>query len=137
MRNVPYSIKIGPVENAYSNNLGQFVVLRSAALPNVCVGCGGPAWGNMFYKEFEPLIKTSLPVIFLALYFIVGRRYLLAFPFCSTCSPENFRVRVIRINGDFAIFSGAAGKFIQSLPPISPDLSAQTSLNWLQRALKY
>jgi hypothetical protein len=129
MRDVPYSIRIGTIERAFADNLGKFVVLRSATLPNVCVGCGGPAWGNLFHKEYV-LGGRSL-------YFLIfGKCYLLDFPFCATCPPDNFKLRLVRINDEFAIFRGVSGKFLQSLPPIPPYLLAQTNLNWLQRTFR-
>lgn len=137
MKDVSYTLRIGPTENAYHDNLGKVVVFRGASLPNVCVGCGGPAWGNTYHKDVEPLMGMGLPGPFLAIYFIIGKRYLLDFPFCPTCPPDNFQLSIERINEDFAIFSDTSTAFLKSLPPLPSDLEAQVSVRRIQRMLEH
>src|SRR5258706_5682421 len=52
LRDISYSLDVGPIENAYSD--GRLVLLRRASLPDVCVVCGSPAWGNIYHIEFTP-----------------------------------------------------------------------------------
>ena len=137
MRDIPYTLTVGPIKHAYHDNLGKVVVFRGASLPNVCVGCGGPAWGNTYHKDLEPLMGRGLPVLFLAIYFIIGKRYLLDFPFCSTCPPDMFQLSIERINEDFAILGGASRAFLKSLPPLPSNLAIQVNANWVQRTFQW
>ena len=137
MRDIPYTLKVGPIENAYND--GRLVLLRRAALPDVCVVCGAPAWGNVCHKEFEPHRFSSWALLLLlweVVHLIIGKRYLFDFPFCSTCEPGDFDLHPVRLNDDFAVFTGASGTLLKSLPQLPSDLQAEIEGSWLQRALR-
>lgn len=137
LRNIPYTLGVGPIENAYSD--GRLVLLRRASLPDVCVVCGSPAWGNVYHREFTPYSYPAwhVPLLWDVVYSIIGKRYLFDFPFCSTCEPGDFDIHPVRINNDFAVFSGASGTLLKSLPSLPPDLEAEIEGSWLQRVLRW
>jgi hypothetical protein len=142
LRNVPYTLTVGPIENAYSDNhlywqFSRLVVLRSASLPDVCVVCGSPARGNVLHKEFEQRgLLSHLPSLLHIVYLIFGKRYLLDFPFCPTCEPDNFQLSPLHINDSFAIFGNASRVLLKSLPLVPTDLAKQIDGNWLQRSFR-
>ena len=138
MRNIPFALRVGPVGNAYTDLSGRLVLLRGASLPDVCIVCGSPAWGNLYHKEFEPHCYPSwdLPLLWDVIYLILGKRYLMDLPFCSNCQPDDFQIYLVRINNDFAVLSDVSGTFLKSLPSLPLDLSAKVEGNLVQRALR-
>jgi hypothetical protein len=139
LREIPYALRVGPVENAYNDHFGGLVLLRGASLPDVCVVCGSPAWGNVFHKEFEPHRYPSWapPLLWDVGYMIFGNRYLVDLPFCSTCQPDDFQIYPLRINNDFAVFVGASRTLLKSLPSIPQDLAAKIEGSLPQRVLRW
>jgi hypothetical protein len=138
LRDIPYALRVGPVENTYTDHFGGLVLLRGASLPDVCVVCGSPAWGNVYHKEFEPHRYPwwALPLLWDVAYMIFGKRYLLDLPFCSSCQPDDFQIYPARINNDFAVLSGASITFLKLLPSLPQDLAAKIEGNLLQRVLR-
>jgi hypothetical protein len=138
LRDIPYKLKIGPLENAYYDVDGHLVLLRGASLPNVCVVCGSPAHNNTISKEFEQHgFLWHLPSILWTAYLIFGKRYLLTFPFCPNCGPDDFSLFPVRINETFAKFAGTSKTFLKSLPPLPPDLGAETNEGWFRRSFRW
>ena len=129
LRNIPYTLTVGPIENAYCDNhlywkFSRLVLLRRASLPDVCVVCGSPARGNVLHKEFEQRgLLSHLPSLLYVVYLIFGKRYLLDFPFCPTCEPDNFQLIPLRIDDSFAIFENASRTLLKFLFQIRTERS--------------
>jgi hypothetical protein len=70
-------------------------------------------------------------------YFIVRKAYLFNLPFCPNCRPDMFRLSPVRLGGDLAIFGGASSAFLDSLPPIPPDMAMEKNRSWLQRVFRW
>jgi hypothetical protein len=139
LKDIPYGITVGSTKGAYNDLLGGLVLLRGASLPDVCVVCGSPARGNVYHKEFEPYWHPSweVPFFWQIVYSIVGKRYLLDFPFCLTCKPDEFQIDVRRINNNFAIFAGASRTLLKSLPLIPLNLAAEMEGTRLERVFRW
>ena len=138
MRDIPYELKIGAPENAYCDIDGHLVLLRGASLPDICVVCGSPAYGNTFNKEFDHRgLLWHLPSVLWTAYLIFGKRYLLSFPFCPTCGPDDFSLLPVRISDNCAIFTGTSKTLLKSLPLLPPDLDAEVNDGWLQRTFRW
>ena len=67
---------------------------------------------------------------------IAGRRYVVNFPFCSICKPEDFDIHARRINEKFGFFGGVSNTFLKLLPTIPVGLAAELERTWAQRALR-
>jgi hypothetical protein len=139
LKDIPYGIGVGSTKSAYSDLHGGLVLLRGASLPDICVVCGSPALGNVYHKEFEPYRHPSweVPFFWLIVHSIVGKRYLLDFPFCSTCKPDDFQIDAMRINDELAVFGGASRTLLKLLPSIPPKLAAEIEGTWLQRMFRW
>jgi len=131
-----YSGQSASVQNAY--RAGHELVLRlGCSLPDVCVGCGSPAWGNVEKKEFEPMGWELLPTPFDIIRLLLGTSYVFAFPFCPNCAPEHFQLKPVRLDSHMAVFTGASKRLLDSLPPMPPDIEAEKNCTWLQRKLRW
>jgi hypothetical protein len=113
-------------------------MFREASLPDVCIVCGTPANGNVYRAEFEPYRYSSwhIPFFYDVAYWIAGRRYVVNFPFCSICKPEDFDIHARRINEKFGFFGGVSNTFLKLLPTIPVGLAAELERTWAQRALR-
>jgi len=113
-------------------------MFREASLPDVCIVCGTPANGNVYRAEFEPYRYPSwhIPIFYDVAYWIAGSRYVVNFPFCSICKPEDFDIHARRINEKFGFFGGVSNTFLKLLPRIPLDLAAELEGIWVQRALR-
>ena len=137
LRDIDLKMKVGQIENAF-NSLGRLVLLPDASVPDACVACGGPAWGNTYHKNFEPLKNSLFLVSFIlgSAYLLFGKRYTADFPFCSTCEEDNFRVSLIRFTDDFVMFGGVSGKFLNLLPIAPTEVAERLEDNWFQRIVR-
>jgi hypothetical protein len=132
-----YSEQSATVRNAYC--AGHELVLQLAcSLPDVCVACGSPAWGNVEKKEFPATpLGWLLPAPFDIIGLIFGTRYVFDFPFCSNCAPELFQLKPTRLDSHLAVFVGASGRFLELLPPLPPDVAAEMNSTSLQRKFRW
>lgn len=114
-------------------------MFRKASLPDVCIVCGSPACGNVYRTEYEPYRYPSWHVPFFSdiSYWIMGKRYVVDFPFCSTCKPENFDIQATQIDETVGVFSGVANTFLKLLPMVPPDVAAKVEGTWPQRVLRF
>lgn len=138
MRDVLFKPRIGAIEGAYSDFSARFVMLRSASLPDVCIVCGTPARGNLYRAAFEPYHFPSwhVPIFYDIAYWIVGRRYIVDFPFCSICRPENFDIHAVQIDEKAGFFSGVSTAFLKLLPRIPQELAVELEGTWARRVCR-
>jgi hypothetical protein len=131
-----YNKQSATVRNAY--RAGHELVLQfGGSLPDVCVACGSPAWGNVEKKEFPTTpLWWLLPTPFDIIGLIFGTRYVFDFPFCSNCSPELFQLKPTRLDSHLAVFVGASGRLLELLPSLPPDVAAEKNSTWLQRKFR-
>jgi hypothetical protein len=140
MSEIPYTVKSAEVRNAYRD--GEYLVLqRQCSLPDVCVSCGQPAWGNVIHKEFSLrllwwLLPSLFDFIYLTVHEILGKRYLFDFPFCPNCSPDRFRLRPVRLTDVLAFFEGACQPFMDLLPFSSPG-PGETRPYWFEKKFRW
>lgn len=139
MREVFFKPRVGAIENAYLGVSGNLVMCRKASLPDVCIVCGTPAGGNVYRAEFEPhhYPVWHVPILYDVAYWIVGNRYLVDFPFCSICKPEDFDIHATRIDQKVGFFSGVSNTFLKLLPRIPLELAAELEGTWAQRVLRF
>jgi hypothetical protein len=138
LREVFFEPRVGPIENAYLGQSADLVMFREASLPDVCIVCGTAANGNVYRAEFEPYRYPSwhIPFFYDVAYWISGSRYIVNFPFCSICKPEDFDIHARLINEKFGFFGGVSNTFLKLLPTIPVDLAAELEGTWAQRALR-
>ena len=138
MREVFFEPRVGRIENAYLGQSADLVMCREASLPDVCIACGTPAGGNIYRAEFEPYRYPSwhIPIFYDVAYWIAGSRYVVNFPFCSICKPEDFDIHARRINEKFGFFGGVSSTFLKLLPRIPLELAVELEGTWVQRALR-
>jgi hypothetical protein len=138
LREVFFEPRVGRIENAYLGQSADLVMFREASLPDVCIVCGTPAGGNIYRAEFEPYRYPSwhIPIFYDVAYWIAGSRYVVNFPFCSICKPEDFDIHARRINEKFGFFGGVSSTFLKLLPRIPLELAAELEGTWVQRALR-
>ncbi len=139
MREVFFESRVGAIENAYLDLSANLVMFGEASLPDVCIVCGTPAGGNVYRAEFEPYRYPSwhIPIFYDVAYWIAGNRYVVNFPFCSICKPEDFDIRATRIDKKVGFFSGVSNTFLKLLPRIPLKLAAELEGSWAQRALRF
>jgi hypothetical protein len=143
LRDVPYAVTIGATEDAYCEidtflEPSRLILFRRASLPDLCVVCGSPARGNVLHREFEQRgLLAHLPSILHVVYLVLGKRYLVDFPFCPACTPDEFQLSPFQINDDFAIFGSASKALLKSLPLLPPDVAQQMEGSWVQRLLRW
>jgi len=136
MPETPYAVKPAAVRSAYCD--GAYLILQMHySLPDVCVACGQPAWGNVTHREFKPrllwfVLPPPLDYIYLVLQEVLGKSRVFDFPFCPNCPPCRFGLKAIRLTNGLAIFEGACKAFLDVLPrPVSR--IAEPRPNWFER----
>jgi len=138
MRHITYTSEDSSTRNAYRCG-SELVVLPGASFPDVCVGCGNPAWGNVTNREFYDLgglwilLPSGLDLIALGL----RKRYLFEFPFCSNRPPSSFRLKKVRVDDYLGVFCGASKAFLDSLPLIPSDVEKERNRSWLERRFRW
>jgi hypothetical protein len=138
MLETPYTTTDGFAKNAYKNR-DELVIRPKASLPDICVGCGGPAWGNVSQVELHDLGEWCflLPSFLEVIGFALRKRYIFNFPFCSNCSPDRFRLKKVRLDDYLAVFSGAPKSLLEAPPSIPEDVEAERKRNWFRRRFRY
>lgn len=135
-----YCAQASFARNAYRAG-NELVLCFNCSLPDVCVGCGSPACGNVETKEFERIEFWILPspfdIIWLLLRAWLGTTYVFAFPFCPNCAPEHFQLRRVRLDRELAVFTGAPKRLLDSLPALPPDVEAEKNSSWLRRKFRW
>lgn len=137
LKDVFFKPRLGAVDNAYRGLSADLVMLREASLPDVCIVCGTPAAGNTHRAEFAPYARWRTDLLFSIVYWTVGTRYFVDFPFCSICQPADFDIRATRIEKKVGFFSGVSKTFLNLLPPIPLELAAKLEGTRAQRALRW
>jgi hypothetical protein len=141
MLEISYSEQSASVRSAYRE--GACLVLQiGSSLPDVCVACGNPAWGNVIHKEFDDrnlwwALPTPIDVIYAIAQSIFGKRYVFDFPFCPNCSPGRFQLTPTRLDRRLAVFVGTSQSLLDLLPPLSPDVAAENSRIWIERQFRW
>lgn len=130
-----YTQPCASVRNAYPFG-GELVMQPGCSLPNVCVACGRPAWGNLEKKEF-PGIEYDLSSLFAILYLIFGTNYIFQFPFCPNCEPDRFQLKPTRLDRHLAVFVGAAMRFLEALPAMPDEVASERNLTWFHRKFRW
>jgi hypothetical protein len=142
MTDIVYTANGMKVRNVYRDNR-LLVVRRGAVFPDICIGCGRPARGNVMHREFSGLSVWFLLPNGLGLLAdsIFGKRYHFDFPFCASCPPDRLQLGAARLDTHLAIFSehinGFPSTFMDSLPAIPPDVLAEKNRSWLQRRFRW
>ena len=134
MRQITYTSKGSSARNSYRYG-SELIVLPGASFPDICVGCGNPAWGNVANTEFHDfggywiLLPSGLDLIALGL----RKRYLFDFPFCSNCPPSSFRLKKVRVDDYLSVFLNAPKAFLDSLPlmpsPVQKERNRSSGFN--------
>jgi len=133
-----YTSKGSPARNAYRCG-GELVVLPGASFPDICVGCGNPAWGNVTTREFFDLgglwilLPTGLDLIALGL----RKRYLFEFPFCSNCPHGSFCLKKVRVDDHLSVFRGASNGLLDSLPEMTLLVEKEKNRSWFRRRFRW
>lgn len=138
MRQVTYTSIGASPQNAYHSG-SELIVRPDVSFPDICVGCGNPAWGSSIRKEYFDLggwwilLPTGLDLIALGF----RKRYLFDFPFCSNCSPSSLRLKKVQVDDYLSVFRGAPEPFLDSLPLMPPDVEKERNRSWLQRRFRW
>jgi hypothetical protein len=103
--------------------------------------CGGPARGNVLHKDLPEafgvwFIVLPPPVDTIVDAFLRGR-YRFDFPFCPNCLPDHSHIFPGRLDAHLAVFGAVSRAFLDSLPPMPPDVAAEKNRTWLQRKLRW
>ena len=128
----------GTAENSYRNG-DELVILPKASFPDLCVGCGMPAYGNVIEREFFDLGQwwITLPTLLDIFALIFRKHYVFDFPFCPNCPPGSFPLRKIRVDIHLAVFSGACKAFLNSLPFATTNVVEERKRTWLRRRFRW
>ena len=139
MREVFFKPRIGAIEGTYLGLSGDLVMLREASLPDFCIVCCTPARGKLHRAQFEPYRYPAwhVPLFYDIAYWIVGKKYVVDFPFCAICKPGDFDIQATRINEKVGFFRGVSGTFLKSLPRIPLELAAELEGTRAQRTLRF
>lgn len=139
MREVTFKPRVGAVEGAYLGLSGDLVMLREASLPDVCIVCGTPGRGSVHRAEYEPYRYPAwyVPLFYDIPYLIFGKRYVVDFPFCSICKPQDFDIHATQIDEKAGFFSGVSKTFLKLLPRIPRELAAELEGTRTQRVLRF
>ena len=139
MAEIVYSAQSAIVRNAYREG-ADLLLLDGCSLPDICVACGNPAYGNVERREFS----KSNPWVYglpFALDIIVGliftKTFLFAFPFCSNCPPDRLRLTPVRLDRDLVVLRGASEGVLGRLPPPPPEVAAERNSSWIQRKFRH
>jgi len=141
MFEISYSEQSASVRNVFRD--GAYLVLGiGSSLPDICVACGNPAFGNVIHKEFDDrdlwwALPTPIDVIYVIAQSIFGKRYVFDFPFCPNCPLGRFRLAPTRLDRHLAVFVRASQSLLNLLPPMPPDVAAERSRDWLQRKFRW
>jgi len=142
VRDIVYTSNGTQVRNVYRDS-HRLVVRRGAVFPDVCIGCGRPAWGNVLHSEFSGFgVWFVLPSGFDVLaHSIFGKRYHFDFPFCASCAPDRVQLTKVRLDTHLAVFmahiNAFPSTFMDSLPAVPPDVAAEENRTWLQRTFRW
>ena len=137
MAEISYSAQSATVKNAYRQG-NDLLLLDGCSLPDICVACGNPAYGNVERKEFSkpnPWIYLLPMVLHVIADLTLTKTFLFAFPFCPNCPPDRLRLTPIRLNRDLVVLRGASEGVLSRLPPPPPEL-AQPNRSWLHRKFR-
>ena len=139
LKRITYTIAGPTVENAYRDGQ-QFVLQPSATLPDICVACGNPAYGNVSHKKFPDsgylwVWPTPLDLIAYFLYLFVDK-YFFDFPFCPNRTSGGILLTSVRIDDNLAVFKGASQGFLESLPLITPEVVSEKNRDWIERKVR-
>jgi hypothetical protein len=137
LKDVFFKPRLGAIENAYRGLSWDLVMFREASLPDACIICGTPSFGNTHRAKFEPYARWRTELLFSVVYWTVGTRYFVDFPFCSICQPADFDIRATRIDKNVGFFSGVSNTVLKKLPPIPLDLAARLEGTRAQRAFRW
>jgi hypothetical protein len=130
-----YGEQCGSVRKAY--RAGHEIVLEpGCSLPDICVGCGSPAFGNIVKREFEPVGWWLLPTPFDFLRLWFGTHYVFAFPFCPVCALEQFQLKPVRLDSRLAVFSGGPQRLFDALPSMPAGTQKEKERSWLRRTFR-
>jgi hypothetical protein len=132
---INYSEQSSYVQNAYRTG-DELVLQAGCSLPDLCVACGSPAWGNVEKRKFEPPGWWLLPWPFDIIRLWSGRNYLFSFPFCPNCGPEHFSLKPGRLDSQLAVFTGAPKRLLDALPPMPPEVEEEKNTSWIQRKFR-
>jgi hypothetical protein len=141
MFEISYSEQSASVRNVFRD--GAYLVLEiGSSLPDICVACGNPAFGNVIHKEFDDrdlwwALPTPIDVIYVIAQSIFGKRYVFDFPFCPNCPPGRLRLAPTRLDRHLAVFVRASQSLLNLLPPMPPDVAVERSRDWLQRKFRW
>ncbi len=142
MKDFVYTSSGTKLRNVYRDD-NRLIVRRGAVFPDICVGCGRPAWGNVEHREFHGLsVWFMLPNgIGVLANSIFGKRYHFDFPFCASCPPDRLQLVEVRLDTHLAIFTAHINDFpstlMDSLPPLPPDVATEAKRTWLQRTFRW
>lgn len=142
MTDLVYTAKGTKPRNVYRDNY-LLVVRPRAVFPDICIGCGKPAWGNVEHREFSGLsawflLPNGLGILADSIF---GERYHFDFPFCASCPPDRLQLSIARLDSYLAVFmehiNGFPDVFMNSLPPMPPDVAAAKNRSRLQRTFRW
>jgi hypothetical protein len=118
----------------------EIVVLSGAQLPDICVKCGGSAWGNKTEERY-PKETDWIALYLLGLEALINairrRRFKVLVPFCPNCEPPDELLTPTHIAKTFVRLKGACKAFVVALPPLPDDLRARQNRSWLRRRLSW
>jgi hypothetical protein len=89
MPKILYSAQSDTIRNAYREG-DELLLVQDCSLPDICVACGNPAYGNVERKEFSRLNiwLFILPFGLDLLQFFLADKFVFDFPFCPNCPPD-------------------------------------------------
>jgi hypothetical protein len=137
VREITYTSKGAQPKNVDRSD-DELIVVPKSTFPDICVGCGKPAWGNtterVFYDlgEWWWLLPSLLDMVAIGF----RKQYLIDFPFCSSCPPASFHIRKLRLDDYLGVFSGAPKMLLDSLPLMPPDVNVEKNRRWLKRRFR-
>ena len=139
---IVYTSKGTEVRNVYRDG-NRLVVRRDAVFPDICVGCGRPAWGNTEHQDFSGLSGWFLlpPPFDMLAHSSFGRRFHFDFPFCASCAPARLQLRQVRLDTRLCIFvpqkDALPSAFLDSLPSVPPDIAEEVNRSWAKRTFRW
>lgn len=138
VREITYTSKDDRPKNVYRSD-DELVIVPTAIFPDICVGCGKPAWGNKTNKVYYDLGEWwyLLPSLLDMLALTFRKEYLIDFPFCSICPPDAFHMVKRRLDDDLGVFSGAPKTLLDSLPFMPPDVEGEKNRRWVTRRFRW
>jgi hypothetical protein len=64
-------------------------------------------------------------------------RYGFDFPFCPNCLPDHSHIFPGRLDDHLAVFGVVSPAFLDSLPPMPPDVAVEKNRTWFQRKFRW